>query len=59
MTWERQLPVRIHNRSLESKIDTLLDDVIRSVNEWSRLWDPGCNVFEDEQGFTVRWRPWA
>jgi hypothetical protein len=32
----------------------MLDDAIQSVNEWSQSWDSACNVFEDEQGFTVQ-----
>lgn len=54
MTWESQLPVLFHNGSAESQIDRLLDDAIRAVNEWSQSWEPNCNVFEDEEGFTVQ-----
>jgi HSP20 family protein len=49
-----QLPVAFRNGSVESQIDRLLDDAIQSVNEWSHSWDPTCNVFEGEQGFTVQ-----
>lgn len=49
-----QLPVVFRNGSIDSQIDRLLDDAIQSVNEWSRSWEPTCNVFEDEQGYTVQ-----
>ena len=49
-----QVPVVFRNGSVDSQIDRLLDDAIQSVNEWSRAWDPTCNVFEDEQGFTIQ-----
>jgi len=49
-----QLPVVFRNGSAESQIDRLLDDAIQSVNEWPRSWDPTCNIFESEQGFTVQ-----
>jgi len=49
-----QLPVIFRKDSVESQIDRLFDDAIRSVTEWSQAWDPRCNVFEDEQGFTVQ-----
>ena len=50
MSWESQLPVLFPHRSVESQIDRLLHDAIHSVNQWS----PACNVFENEQGFTVQ-----
>ena len=49
-----QVPALFRNGSRETQIDRLLDDAIRSVDEWSQSWDPGCNVFEDEQGFVVQ-----
>lgn len=49
-----QLPVLCRNGSIESQIDRLLDDAVRSVSEWSRAWDPSCNVYEDEAGFTIQ-----
>ena len=49
-----QLPVVFRNGSIDLQIDRLLNDAIHSVNEWSQLWDPTCNVFEDEQAFTVQ-----
>lgn len=49
-----QLPVLFPNGSVESQIDRLLDDAVRSVSEWSRAWDPSCNVYEDEAGFTIQ-----
>jgi HSP20 family protein len=54
VSWENQLPVLFHNGSIESQIDRLLDDAIQSVNGWSQPWDPACNVFENEQSFTVQ-----
>lgn len=36
------------------QIEYLFDDAIRSVNGWSQSWDPVCNVFEDDQSFTVQ-----
>ena len=49
-----QLPMVFHKGPFDLKIDRLLDDAIQSVNEWSQLWDPTCNVFEDEEAFTVQ-----
>ena len=49
-----QLPVVFRNGSIDLQIDRLLNDAIHSVNEWSQLWDPTCNVFEDEQAFTIQ-----
>ena len=49
-----QLPMVYRNGSFDVQIDRLLDDAIQSVNEWSQLWDPTCNVFEDEEAFTVQ-----
>jgi len=49
-----QLPVVLRDGAIDSQIDCLLDDAIQSVNEWSRLWEPACNVFEDEEGYTVQ-----
>ena len=49
-----QLPVVFRNGSVDLQIDGLLDDAIESVNEWSRSWCPTCDVFEDEQDFTVQ-----
>lgn len=48
------LPVVLRDRSVESQVDRLLDDAIRSVNEWPRSWNPACNIFEDAEGFTVQ-----
>lgn len=48
-----QLPVLFRDGSLDSQIDRLLDDAIQTVNGGSQIWDPACNVFEDDQGFTV------
>ena len=49
-----QLPVVFGNSSMDKQIDRLLGDAIQSVNEWSQSWEPSCNVFEDEEGFTVQ-----
>jgi HSP20 family protein len=49
-----QLPAVFRNGSIDSQIDRLLDDAIQSVNEWSQTWEPTCNVYEDEQGYTVQ-----
>jgi HSP20 family protein len=54
MVFLNQSPMAFRNGSVESQIDRLLDDAIHSVNEWSQSWDPSCNVFEDEQGFTIQ-----
>ncbi|MDK2744195.1 MAG: Hsp20/alpha crystallin family protein [Nitrospira sp.] len=54
MSWENQLPVLFPNRSVESQIDHLLDDAIQSVNGWSQSWNPACDIFENEEGFTVQ-----
>lgn len=54
MSWENQSPVLLPNRSVESQIDHLLDDAIQSVNAWSQSWTPACNIFENEEGFTVQ-----
>ncbi len=48
------LPVPFRNGSLDSQIDRVLDDAIQSVNRWSQACDPACNVYEDEEGFTVQ-----
>lgn len=53
MSWESQMPVLFHN-AVESQVDHLLDDAIQAVSEWSRSWDPICNVFENLDGFTVQ-----
>jgi HSP20 family protein len=49
-----ELPIPFRNGSLDSQIDRVLDDAIQSVNGWSRTYDPACNVYEDEEGFTVQ-----
>lgn len=49
-----QRPVVFRNGSVEPQVDRLLDEAIQSVNEWSQSWDPACNIFEDEQNFTVQ-----
>lgn len=49
-----QLPVVFRNGAIDSQIDHLLEDAIQSVNEWSRSWEPACNVFEDQEGYTVQ-----
>ncbi len=54
MTWESQVPVLFHNGSGESQVDRLLDDAIQAVSEWSESWDPTCNIFEDQGGFTIQ-----
>jgi HSP20 family protein len=54
MSRENQVPVLFRNGSGELQIDRLLDEAIQSVTEWSQAWDPACNVFEDDQGFTVQ-----
>lgn len=54
MTWESQVPVLFHAGSVESQVDRLLDDAIQAVSEWSDSWDPTCNMFEDQDGFTVQ-----
>lgn len=48
-----QLPA-FRNGSIESAADRLLNDAIQALNEWSQAWDPSCNVFESEDGFTVQ-----
>jgi|APDOM4702015191_1054821.scaffolds.fasta_scaffold24874_4 HSP20 family protein len=53
MTWDSQMPVSVHNGSVESQVDRFLDDAIRAVSEWSESWEPTCNIFEDSDGFTV------
>lgn len=54
MVIPNQSPTVFRNGSVESQIDRLLDGAIQSVNEWSQAWEPSCNVFEDEEGFTVQ-----
>lgn len=54
MSWDSQMPVLLRNRSAESQIDRLLDDALHAVNERSESWDPAGNIFEDQDGFTVR-----
>jgi HSP20 family protein len=54
MTWDSQMPVLVHNGSVKSQVDRLLDDAIRAVSEWSESWEPTCNIFEDSDGFTVQ-----
>jgi HSP20 family protein len=54
MVVPNQLPASFQNGSDDLQIDHLLDDAIRSVNEWSQSWDPSCNGFEDEEGFAVQ-----
>lgn len=54
MSWESQLQVLFPQSSIESQADRLLHDAIHSVNQWSPSWSPACNVFENEQGFTVQ-----
>lgn len=54
MTWDSQMPVLVHNGSVESQVDRFLDDAIRAVSEWSESWEPTCNIFEDSDGFTVQ-----
>jgi HSP20 family protein len=49
-----ELPVRFRNGSLDSQIDRALNDAIQSVNQWSKRWDPACNVYETDEGFTVQ-----
>jgi HSP20 family protein len=48
------MPVLVHNGSVKSQVDRLLDDAIRAVSEWSESWEPTCNIFEDSDGFTVQ-----
>ena len=54
MSCESQMPVLLRNRSAESQIDRLLDGTLHAVNDWSKSWDPDCNIFEDQDGFTVQ-----
>ncbi len=49
-----QVPVLFRNSSIDAQIDRLLDDAAQSVSEWSQAWDPSCNVYEDEAGFTIQ-----
>ena len=48
------MPVPFRNRSLDSQIDRVLSDAIQSVNPWSQRWDAACNVYENDEGFTVQ-----
>ncbi|MGD9725883.1 MAG: Hsp20/alpha crystallin family protein [Nitrospiraceae bacterium] len=47
-------PVPFRNGSLDSQIDRVLSDAIQSVNQWSKQWNPACNVYENDEGFTVQ-----
>jgi HSP20 family protein len=49
-----ELPVPFRNGSLDSQIDRVLSDAIQSVNQWSKRWNPPCNVYENDEGFTVQ-----
>ena len=49
-----ELPVPFRNGSLDSQIDRVLSDAIQSVNQWSKRWNPACNVYENDGGFTVQ-----
>lgn len=49
-----QLPVVFGNGFIDRQIDRLLDDAIQNANEWSQVWEPACNVFEGESGFTIQ-----
>jgi HSP20 family protein len=49
-----ELPVPFRNGSLDSQIDRVLSDAIQSVNQWSKRWNPACNVYESDEGFTVQ-----
>lgn len=39
---------------IDTHIDRLLDEAIRTVNGWTSAWQPACDLFEDEQGVTLR-----
>lgn len=54
MARESQVPVLPHNGSMESQVDRLLDDPIQTVGERSESWEPPCNMFEDQDRFTLQ-----
>jgi HSP20 family protein len=54
MVMLNEVPMVFRNGSVESEIDQLLDDTLQSMKEWSQEWEPACNTFEDEQGFTIQ-----
>ncbi len=54
MVMLNQVPMVFRSGSFESDIDRLLEDALHSVKEWSQEWEPACNTFEDEHGFTIQ-----
>ena len=54
MTFSNRFPMLLRNDVLTARIDEMLDDAVRAVSTWSSMWEPRCNVFEDEQGFTIQ-----
>jgi HSP20 family protein len=39
--------------SFDHAIDRLLQEAANAAGEWKPTWQPGCNVYEDEQGMTI------
>lgn len=54
MTFANAFPLMRRNDAWTAHIDEMLDEAVRAVGTWSSMWEPRCNVFEDEQGFTVQ-----
>jgi HSP20 family protein len=54
MTWAHQLPALFQHSSFDRQIDGLLDEAIRSVDQWNSAWAPQCNVYEDTDSFCVQ-----
>lgn len=53
MTLLSDMPILLRNASMDSQIDHLFDEAIRAVDEWAPMWEPACDVYEDQHGFTV------
>jgi HSP20 family protein len=54
MTWEKYMPVLFRDTAFDTQIDRLFDDALRAVGDWTSMWAPDCNVYEDDHSFVVQ-----
>lgn len=54
MAWDSYTPVLFGDKAFETQIDRLFNDALRAVGDWTSMWAPDCNMYEDDHNFVVQ-----
>lgn len=54
MTWDDYMPVLFRDTAFDKQIDRLFNDALRAVSQWTSVWEPECNMYEDDHNFVVQ-----